>query len=255
MKTSNLLTPEKSLTFFYHRKRGRNSSGKITSRHKGGGHKRLFRLIDFCGRMSNTSGTVQAIQYDPNRTARIALIHLENGKKKYIISPEGLKINDIIYSNESKKLTAGTCAYIKDMPIGQEVHCVEYIPDSNSKVARSAGTYAKIVAKHEEKVLLKLPTGELRFFHNMCRASIGRVGNQEHIHKKFKRAGDSRRKGVRPTVRGSAMNAVDHPHGGGEGRSPIGLKYPKTPWGKPALGKKTRKRNKNSNSYILKFRK
>jgi large subunit ribosomal protein L2 len=245
--------PEKSLTYFFHRKNGRNCTGKITCRHKGSGHKKLYRDIDFSRReKENYFYNVLSIQYDPYRSAKIALIENSIGLKKYILAPHGLKENTLVNLGTSNKIQTGNCVPLKLIPEGQEIHCIEYTPNSKGKIARSAGTYAQVLSKTQNMVILKLPTGEIRGFKPNCRAIIGRTSFSLKINKSLKKAGASRHRGIRPTVRGSAMNAIDHPHGGGEGRSPIGLKYPKTPWGKIALGIKTRDKKKRSSIYILK---
>jgi large subunit ribosomal protein L2 len=245
--------PEKILTYFLHRKNGRNCTGKITCRHKGSGHKKLYRNVDFSRReKKNNLYKVLNIQYDPYRTSKIALIENSSHLKKYIIAPLGLKENTTISLGTTDKIETGNCVVLNLIPIGQEVHCIEFTPNSKGKIARSAGTFARVISKTQKMVILKLPTGELRAFNPNCRAIIGRVSDNPNKIKPLKKAGSSRHRGIRPTVRGSAMNAVDHPHGGGEGRSPIGLKHPKTPWGKPALGVKTRDKKKRSSIYIVK---
>jgi large subunit ribosomal protein L2 len=245
---------EKSLVHYHHRAKGRNNQGRITIRHKGGGHKRLYRSIDWKRRKSNIPGKVVSIEYDPNRNCNIALIHYTDGEKRYILHPQDLQIGDQIQSGEKSAIQIGNALPLAKIPLGSEVHNVELYPGKGGQIIRSAGTSAKVLAKEKEVVTLKLPSKEIRLFHQTCFATLGKVGNSEFGNQKLGKAGRSRWLGIRPTVRGSAMNPVDHPHGGGEGRSPIGRPGPLTPWGKPALGVKTRKKMKKSNAFIIRSR-
>ncbi|HSH36142.1 50S ribosomal protein L2 [Schnuerera sp.] len=247
--------PEKSLVISLNRKGGRNSQGKITMRHRGGGAKRKYRVIDFKRNKDGIPGKVAAIEYDPNRTANIALIHYVDGEKKYILAPNKLKVGDVIESGADADIKVGNTLPLRNIPVGTTVHNVELNPGKGGQLARSAGSEAQLMAKEGKYAQLRLPSGEFRLILLDCRATIGQVGNVEHENLTIGKAGKSRHKGRRPHVRGSAMNPVDHPHGGGEGRTPIGMPSPLTPWGKPSLGYKTRAKNKKSNRYIVRRRK
>jgi large subunit ribosomal protein L2 len=233
--------PEKSLLAPRKQKAGRNFRGKITVRHRGGGAKRRIRVIDFKRDKAGVPGRVAAIEYDPNRTARIALIFYADGEKRYILAPVGLNVGDTIMSGESAEIRPGNNLPMKNMPSGTTVHNIELVPGKGGQMARSAGNSAQLMVKEGEFVLLRLPSGEIRRVRSECTATIGQVGNVEHQNISLGKAGRARYLGRRPAVRGSAMTPRDHPHGGGEGRSPVGMPGPKTPWGKPALGYKTRK--------------
>lgn len=247
--------PEKSLSFFIHRAKGRNNRGIITCRHRGGGHKRLYRSIDFRRDKIGISAKVISIEYDPNRNARIALLRYEDGEKRYIIQPRHLNIGDIVISDMNAPIYIGNALPLRNIPLGSEIHNVEFQPGSGGQLARSAGTLVKILAKEGNFVTLRLPSKEIRLIPQNSWATIGQVGNIEAYNVTLGKAGRTRWLGIRPTVRGSVMNPVDHPHGGGEGRAPIGRTRPVTPWGQPALGKKTRKPKKYSNLFILRKRK
>jgi large subunit ribosomal protein L2 len=247
------VAPEKSLLVPLKKKAGRNNRGVITVRHRGGGNKRKLRIIDFKRDKIGIPGKVASIEYDPNRSARIALIHYVDGEKRYILAPLGIRIGDIIQAGEDVDIKPGNALPLESIPVGTLVHNVEFEPGKGGKLIHSAGTYAQIISKEGQYAVLKLPSGELRKFHCRCWATVGQVGNVDHGNIKLGKAGKSRWLGRRPTVRGSAMTPRDHPHGGGEGRAPRGMP-PKTPWGKPALGAKTRRR-KVSNKMILKRRK
>ncbi|NET56325.1 MAG: 50S ribosomal protein L2 [Symploca sp. SIO2E6] len=246
--------PEKSLTQFKHRKKGRNNRGVITSRRRGGGHKQLYRTIDFRRDKHNIPAKVAEIEYDPHRNARIALLYYQDGEKRYIIHPNGLKVGSLVMSGVNAPIEIGNALPLKSIPLGTSVHNVELVPGKGAQMARSAGASAQVVAKEGAYVTLKLPSGEVRMVRRDCYATIGQVGNIEARNLSLGKAGRSRHRGRRPQVRGSVMNPVDHPHGGGEGRAPVGRSGPVTPWGKPALGAKTRKRNKQSNSLIIRRR-
>jgi large subunit ribosomal protein L2 len=246
---------EKSLTFANHRAKGRNNQGRITIRHRGGGHKKLYRIIDFKRNKENIIGRVINIEYDPNRNARIALINYSDGDKRYILYPENLQINDYISSGSNSEIQIGNSLSLEKIPLGLDVHNVELIPRHGGQIVRTAGTSAKILAKEGNYVTLRLPSKEIRLIRKECFATIGVLANVHLNNLKIGKAGRTRWLGIRPTVRGVTMNACDHPHGGGEGRSPIGRKTPVTPWGKPALGVKTRKKNKISDIYIIRRRK
>ena len=246
--------PEKSLLKGKHSSKGRNNRGVITSKHRGGGHKKRYRLIDF-KRVNNVSAKVFNIEYDPNRNARIALLHYVDGTKQYIIHPRSLQIGQRVSSGSSSSIEIGNALPLKDIPLGTVVHNIEIKHGKGGQLVRAAGAYAQIVAKEGQFVTIKLPSGEVRLFRQECYATIGQVGNIEHSNIAIGKAGRSRWLGKKPRVRGVAMNPVDHPHGGGEGKSPIGRIQPVTPWGKPTLGVKTRKSKKYSNSYILRRRK
>jgi large subunit ribosomal protein L2 len=247
--------PEKSLTFGFHRFHGRNQRGIITSRHRGGGHKRLYRILDFRRNKIGILAKVATIEYDPNRNARIALIHYQDGEKRYILYPRGLKIGETIFSDREAPISIGNNLPLSNMPLGTEIHNVEVHPGRGGQLARSAGTAAQIIAKEGNFVTLRLPSGEVRLVSKNCWASIGQVGNVEISNLTLGKAGRKRWLGKRPKVRGVVMNPVDHPHGGGEGRAPIGRSHPVTPWGRPALGQRTRKSKKYSNRFILRRRK
>nr|YP_009397065.1 ribosomal protein L2 [Spyridia filamentosa]ARW66251.1 ribosomal protein L2 [Spyridia filamentosa] len=247
--------PEKTLIKKNHRNKGRNNKGIITSRHKGGGHKKRYRIIDFKRNKINIEGKVVNIEYDPNRNARIALLYYKDGDKKYIIHPRALKIGQTIISGPNSPLEIGNALPLEYIPLGTAVHNIEIKPTQGGQIARAAGGYAQIVAKDGNFVTLKLPSSEVRIINKKCYATIGQVGNIDANNITIGKAGRNRWLGKRPKVRGVAMNPVDHPHGGGEGRSPIGRSKPVTLWGKPALGKKTRRIKKYSNKYILRRRK
>jgi large subunit ribosomal protein L2 len=246
--------PEKSLVVSLNRKGGRNAQGKITVRHKGGGAKRKYRIIDFKRDKDGIPGKVAAIEYDPNRTANIALIYYADGEKRYILAPFGLKVGDAIESGVDADIKVGNTLKLKDIPVGTTVHNIELKPGKGAQLVRSAGAEAQLMAKEGKFAQLRLPSGEFRLISVECRATIGQVGNITHENITIGKAGRTRHMGIRPTVRGSAMNPVDHPHGGGEGKAPIGMPSPLTPWGKPTIGYKTRAKNKKSNQYILRRR-
>jgi large subunit ribosomal protein L2 len=247
--------PEKSLTTWWSRSKGRNNRGIITSRHRGGGHKKLYREIDFSRNKLGIPAKVTNIEYDPNRNARIALVGYLDGEKRYILQPLGLKIGETILSSPEAPITIGNCLPLTNIPLGTQVHNVELHPGRGGQLVRAAGTVAQIVAKEGKWVTLRLPSGEVRLVSQNCWATIGRVGNIDAFNLTLGKAGRKRWLGRRPHVRGSAMNPVDHPHGGGEGRAPIGRSRPVSPWGKPALGAKTRKRKKFNTNLILQRRK
>ena len=246
--------PEKSLIRKNHRKKGRNNRGVITIRHRGGGHKRRYRLIDFNRSKYGINGTVTSIEYDPNRNARIALICYSDGEKRYILHPRGLAIGDTILSGSGSSLAVGNTLPLSEIPLGTSVHNLELIPKKGGQLVRAAGTSAKILAKEGDYVTLRLPSKEIRLLRKECFATIGEISNNDAFLVQSGKAGRTRWLGKRPTVRGSVMNPCDHPHGGGEGRAPIGRTRPLTPWGKPALGMKTRKNKKLSDNYILRRR-
>lgn len=247
--------PEKSLIKYIHYSKGHNNRGVITSRNKGGGHKKKYRLIDFKRNKTNMLAKVAQIEYDPNRNARIALLHYVDGTKKYILHPRSLEIGQFVTSGPKAGIEVGNSLPMAKIPLGTAVHNIEIKPGRGGQIVRAAGTYAQIVAKEGSFVTLKLPSGEVRMLHKECYATIGQVGNIDYNNIAIGKAGRNRWLGKRPHVRGIAMNPVDHPHGGGEGKSPIGKNHPVTPWGKPALGVKTRVVKKYSNSYILRKRK
>ena len=247
--------PEKSLTRSFHRAKGRNNRGVITCRHRGGGHKRLYRQIDFRRNKYDMNAQVLTIEYDPNRNARIALVQYEDGEKRYILQPTGLKVGDNIIASTEAPNSIGNSLPLASMPLGVQLHNIEVNPKKGGQLVRSAGGVAQLVAKEGDFVTVRLPSGEVRLLNNQCWATIGQVGNSEVMNLSMGKAGRSRWLGKRPTVRGSVMNPVDHPHGGGEGRCPVGSSQQMTPWGKPALGRKTRARKKYSNSIILRRRK
>ena len=247
--------PEKSLTVTKKKTNGRNNQGKITVRHRGGGVKRKYRLIDFKRRKDGVTAIVTAIEYDPNRSANIALITYKDGEKAYIIAPKGLTVGTVIESGENVDIKVGNALPIMNIPVGAVIHNIELKPGKGASLARSAGASAQILGREEKYVLIRLASGETRRILGTCRATIGVVGNEDYSLVKIGKAGRTRHKGFRPTVRGSVMNPNDHPHGGGEGRAPIGRSGPMTPWGKPALGYKTRKNKKASDKYIVSRRK
>jgi large subunit ribosomal protein L2 len=246
--------PEKSLSFSIHRAKGRNNRGIITCRHRGGGHKRLYRDIDFRRDKIGIAAKVVSIEYDPNRNARIALLRYEDGEKRYILHPRGLNLGEMLISDLNAPILVGNALPLRNIPLGAEIHNVEFQPGSGGQLARSAGTLVEILAKEGNFVTLRLPSKEIRLISKNCWATIGQVGNVEAYNIKIGKAGRTRWLGIRPTVRGSVMNPVDHPHGGGEGKAPIGRSRPVTPWGKPALGKITRKPKKYSNQFIIRKR-
>lgn len=246
--------PEKLLTSWIHQSKGRNNRGIITSRHRGGGHKKLYREIDFKRGKIGIPGKVVRIEYDPNRNSRIALVHYQDGDKKYILSPHGLKLGETLLADINAGILIGNSLPLSKMPLGIEVHNIELSPGSGGQLARAAGTVAQLIAKQGKFVTLRLPSKEVRLVSKNCWASIGQVGNIDFINLKIGKAGRTRWLGKRPTVRGVVMNPVDHPHGGGEGRAPIGRSHPVTPWGKPALGQRTRKPKKYSTALILRRR-
>jgi len=246
--------PQKALTHSRHRPKGRNNRGVITSRRRGGGHKRRYRLVDFHRNKYNIVGKVATIEYDPNRNARIALINYQDGEKRYILHPRNLAVGTLIRSGPDSAIEVGNSLPLSKIPLGTGVHNIELIPGRGGQLARAAGAMAQVVAKEGDFVTLKLPSGEVRLFRRECYATIGQVGNVEASNISVGKAGRNRWKGRRPKVRGSVMNPVDHPHGGGEGRAPIGRSGPVTPWGKPTLGYKTRKRKKPSNDLIIRRR-
>lgn len=246
--------PEKSLLAPLNKKSGRNSYGRITVRHRGGGNRRKYRLIDFKRQKFDVPGKVMTIEYDPNRSAHIALIQYEDGEKRYIIAPNGLKVGDTISAGKDADIKPGNALPLENIPVGTFIHNVELYPGKGAQLARSAGNMAQLMAKEGNLALLRLPSGELRNVPINCMATIGQVGNLDHENVKIGKAGRKRNMGIRPTVRGSVMNPNDHPHGGGEGKSPVGRPGPVTPWGKPALGYKTRKKHKSSDKFIVRRR-
>ncbi len=246
--------PEKSLIKKNHRSKGRNNRGVITIRHRGGGHKRRYRIIDFNRDKLGIQGIVAAIEYDPNRNARLALIYYIDGEKRYVLHAKGLNIGDTIVSGSDSPLKIGNNLPLSEIPLGTSVHNIEFLPKKGGQLVRAAGTSAKILAKEGNYVTLRLPSKEIRLLRKECFATIGEVSNNDAFLVQSGKAGRTRWLGKRPTVRGSVMNPCDHPHGGGEGRAPIGRTRPLTPWGKPALGIKTRKRKKLSDAYILRRR-
>ncbi|WP_112179283.1 MULTISPECIES: 50S ribosomal protein L2 [Paraliobacillus] len=247
--------PEKTLLSPLFKRGGRNNQGKLTVRHQGGGHKRKYRIIDFKREKDGIPGRVATIEYDPNRTANIALIHYADGEKRYILAPKGLEVGTNVVSGPDADIKSGNALPLMSIPIGTVIHNVELKPGRGGQLARSAGSQAQILGREDKYVLVRLSSGEVRLVLGTCRATIGQVGNLEHELINVGKAGRSRWKGIRPTVRGSVMNPNDHPHGGGEGRAPIGRKSPMSPWGKPTLGYKTRKRNKPSSKFIVRKRK
>ena len=247
-------TPEKSLTVSLKKNAGRNNQGKITVRHRGGGSRRKYRIIDFKRRKDGIPATVVSIEYDPNRTANIALISYVDGEKAYILAPEGLKVGQKVMNGAEAEVRVGNCLPLELIPVGTMVHNIELHPGKGGQMVRSAGNGAQLMAKEGKYATLRLPSGEMRMVPIVCRASVGVVGNGDHNLINIGKAGRKRNMGIRPTVRGSVMNPNDHPHGGGEGKTGIGRPGPSTPWGKPALGLKTRAKNKQSNKYIVRRR-
>ena len=248
-------TPEKSLLAKKKEKAGRNSYGRITVRHQGGGNRQKYRIIDFKRRKDDMVANVIGIEYDPNRSANIALIEYEDGEKAYILAPVGLTDGDKVISGDKADIKPGNCMKIENIPVGTMIHNIELNPGQGGKLVRAAGQEAQLMAKEGKYAHVRLPSGEMRLIMAVCRATIGTIGNTDHENVKLGKAGRSRHMGKRPEVRGSVMNPVDHPHGGGEGRAPVGHAGPMTPWGKPALGYKTRKKNKQSDKFIVKRRK
>ena len=246
--------PEKSLLAPLKKTAGRNSYGRITVRHHGGGNKRKYRIIDFKRDKVDMPATVMTLEYDPNRSAHIALLQYEDGEKRYILAPEGLKVGDTVMSGTGSDIKPGNCLPLANIPLGTVIHNIELIPGRGGQLVRSAGVAAQLMAKEGVAAQVRLPSGEVRFIKMGCRATIGQVGNIDHENVHIGNAGRARHMGQRPEVRGSVMNPVDHPHGGGEGRSPIGHAGPLTPWGKPALGYKTRKQNHRTDKQIVKRR-
>jgi len=246
-------TPERSLTVSLGRHGGRNAYGRVTVRHRGGGNRRLVRKVDFKREKLGIPARVFAIEYDPNRTARLALLHYADGEKRYILAPIELKVGDVLLSGPNAEIRAGNCLPIANIPVGTLIHNIELKAGRGGQIVRTAGGSAQLLGKEGDFAQIRLPSGEVRMIHQVCYASIGTIGNIDHSNVKLGKAGRRRHKGIRPTVRGSAMSPRDHPHGGGEGRQPIGLPGPKSPWGKPTLGYKTR-RNKKTNQYIVRRR-
>ena len=246
--------PEKSLTVSLKKTAGRNNQGKITVRHHGGGSRRKYRIIDFKRNKVDIPATVKSIEYDPNRTANIALICYADGEKTYILAPNGLKVGDVLMNGENAEVKVGNCLPLSAIPVGTEIHNIELYPGKGGQLVRAAGNVAQLMAKEGKYATLRLPSGEMRLVPLVCRATIGTVGNIEHGLVNIGKAGRKRNMGIRPTVRGSVMNPNDHPHGGGEGRAPVGRPSPMTPWGKPAMGLKTRKAKKASNKLIVRRR-
>ena len=246
--------PERSLLEPLNKKSGRNSYGRITVRHRGGGNRRKYRVIDFKRQKFDMNATVKTIEYDPNRSAFIALIQYEDGEKSYIIAPNGLKVGDVVTAGPNADIKPGNALPLLNIPVGTFIHNVELYPGKGAQLARSAGNMAQLMAKEGKLALLRLPSGELRNVPINCMATVGEVSNSDHENVKVGKAGRKRNMGIRPTVRGSVMNPCDHPHGGGEGKSPVGRPGPVTPWGKPALGYKTRSKHKKSDKFIVKRR-
>jgi large subunit ribosomal protein L2 len=246
-------TPERSLVLPLRRHGGRNSSGRLTVRHQGGGSQRNLRIVDFKREKLNIPAKVAAIEYDPNRTARLALLYYADGEKRYILAPIGLKVGDTVVTSPQAEIRPGNCMPISNIPVGSQVHNIEVKEGKGGQLVRSAGSAAQLIAKEGDFAQIRMPSGEVRLIRQNCYATIGQVGNLDHSNIKLGKAGRKRHKGIRPTVRGSAMSPRDHPHGGGEGRQPIGKPGPRSPWGKPTLGYKTR-RNKQSDKYIVRRR-
>lgn len=244
--------PEKNLTVAVKRKGGRNVQGRLTVRHRGGGHKRLYRVVDFKRRKDNVPAKVAAIEYDPNRSANIALLHYADGAKAYIIAPNNLKVGDTVLSGTDADIKVGNSLPLRYIPVGSLIHNIELRPGKGGQLIRSAGAVGQLMAKEGSYATVRLPSGEMRMVHMDCRATIGQVGNLDHENQTYGKAGKSRWLGYRPTVRGAAMNPNDHPHGGGEGRAPVGRKYPVSPWGKIAIGGKTRRRKPSDNMIVRK---
>jgi len=247
--------PERSLLASRKQKAGRNNQGRITVRHRGGGHKRRYRVIDFKRDKQGVPGKVVSIEYDPNRSARIALVAYRDGEKRYIIAPVGLSVGDEVLSGPGAEIRAGNALPLSDIPLGATIHNIELVPGQGGQLVRAAGVSAQLMAREGDYAIVRLPSGEMRRVHVRCMATIGQVSNPDHINVSLGKAGRTRWLGWRPAVRGSAMDPSSHPHGGGEGRSPIGLPGPKTPWGKPALGYKTRRKFKPSDRFIVRRRK
>ena len=247
-------TPEKSLVTVLKKHAGRNNTGKITVRHHGGGNRVKYRIIDFKKKITDVPATVLAIEYDPNRTAYIALLQYETGEKTYSIAPVGLKVGDTVINSSNADIKPGNVLPINDIPVGTMIHNIELYPGRGGQLVRSAGTCAQLMAKDNGVAQVRLPSGEVRIIRLDCKATIGQVGNLEHENINIGKAGKKRHMGIRPTVRGSVMNPCDHPHGGGEGRAPIGRPTPVTPWGKPAMGYKTRNKKNRTNKFIVKRR-
>lgn len=245
--------PEKSLLVSNTKKAGRNTYGRITVRHRGGGSRQMIRVVDFKREKQGIPATVKAVEYDPNRSARLALLSYADGDKSYIIAPQGLKVGDVVISGKDAEIRPGNCLPIANIPMGTMVHNVEMKEGRGAQLVRSAGAAAQLLSKEGDYAQLRMPSGEVRLIRQTCSACIGQVGNLEHSQVKLGKAGRKRHKGIRPSVRGSAMTPRDHPHGGGEGRSPIGMSGPKSPWGKPTLGYKTRK-NKDTEKFIVRHR-
>ena len=247
-------TPEKSLTTDLKSKAGRNFSGRITTRHQGGGAKRKYRIIDFKRNKDAVPAKVFSIEYDPNRSANIALLHYADGEKRYIIAPQGLNVNDVVFSGPEADIKVGNALPLEKIPVGTMIHCVEMVPGKGAQLVRSAGNAAQLMAKENGYAQVRLPSGEVRLLPLKARATIGQVGNGDYQNIMIGKAGRTRHMGVRPAVRGSVMNPCDHPHGGGEGKAPIGRPGPVTPWGKPTMGYKTRKKKNKSDKYIVRRR-
>ena len=247
-------TPEKSLLVSLNKNAGRNNQGKITVRHHGGGSRRKYRVIDFKRRKDGIPATVKSVEYDPNRTANIALVCYADGEKAYILAPNGLQVGQTIMNGPEAEVRVGNCLPLENIPVGTQIHNIELYPGRGGQLVRSAGNSAQLMAKEGKYATLRLPSGEMRMVPIICRATVGQVGNIDHELINIGKAGRKRHMGIRPTVRGSVMNPNDHPHGGGEGRTSIGRPGPSTPWGKPALGLKTRKKNKQSNKLIIRTR-
>ncbi len=245
-------TPERSLLETKKKNAGRNAQGRITVRHQGGGNRQKYRVIDFKRLKDGVPATVKTIEYDPNRTANIALIVYKDGSKSYILAPVGLKVGDVIESGSNADIKVGNCLKLEDIPVGTMIHNIELQAGRGAKLVRSAGAAAQLMAKEGKYATIKMPSGEMRLVAINCKATIGQVGNLDHEIVRVGKAGKSRHMGVRPTVRGSVMNPCDHPHGGGEGKCPVGRSGPVTPWGKPAMGYKTRKKKNRTNKFILK---
>ncbi|MBL8161141.1 MAG: 50S ribosomal protein L2 [Anaerolineae bacterium] len=246
-------TPQRSLTEAIRKRGGRNNSGRVTVRHRGGGHKRRYRVIDFKRDKFDVPAEVVSIEYDPNRSARIALIEFKDGERRYIIAPLGLKVGDRVANGDQAQLRTGDALPIRDIPVGTLIHNIEVQPGRGGKLVRAAGVSAQLLAKESSYAAVRMPSGEMRYINDQCMATIGQVGNTDHGNVNLGKAGRKRWMGIRPTVRGIAMDPGSHPHGGGEGRSPIGMPGPKTPWGKPALGKKTRT-NRRTDRFIIRRR-
>jgi large subunit ribosomal protein L2 len=248
------VSPEKSLLEPLKKNSGRNSYGRITVRHRGGGNRRKYRIIDFKRDKENMDAKVMTLEYDPNRSAHIALVQYEDGEKRYILAPNGLKVGDTVRSGADADIKAGNALALSDIPVGTFIHNIELYPGKGAQLVRSAGNMAQLMGKEETYALVRLPSGEMRKIAVNCKATVGQVGNIDHENVNYGKAGRVRHMGWRPTVRGSVMNPCDHPHGGGEGKSPVGRPGPVTPWGKPALGYKTRKKHNRSDKFIVKHR-